>query len=153
MTVIQKIPEEDHLMRLVPRTRQIRDPDDDSFIGISYSAFRLRDVDEGCLSTTWVEFYGPKTIASISKAGKCVRLSQKSEKIPASAYFAIGQVESLKVASLQYGRRVRVVHAPETCNPGHVEIRQLDDENLELLEVLASQVFCELVPVSSLNLK
>jgi len=43
------------------------------------------------------------------------------------------------------GIRVRITHEPEETNPGHSAIRNLPDDNDDLLDLLAADAFAELI--------
>jgi hypothetical protein len=147
-----KIADCDHLMRHVPYGQQVRDPDDDSFNGIVATAFSIRPSDKGGLSLTWVEHYGPKSIATYSNAASKFRDSLNSKKLGAKAYFAIGEAGATREAAVTYGKQIRLVHAPDGPNTGHVELRRFSDEDRSLLDALALDVFAEHVAVAELTL-
>jgi hypothetical protein len=147
-----KVPDFDHLMRFAPMGRQLRDPETHEFKGILGIAFHVWPKDRGGLSTTWVEHYGPKCHATYGLAASKFRDSLGSKKLPIQGYFAIGQVKQAKEAFIARGKKIRVVHAPDGPNTGHVELRSFSDKDQELLEILAEEVFTEHVAVASLNL-
>jgi hypothetical protein len=147
------VPDDDHLMRHVPYGQQVRDPDDDSFKGIVATAFSIRPSDKGGLSLTWVEHYGPKSLATYSYAASKFRDSLKSKKLGAKAFFAIGQAGIARQTAAKYGKQIRLVHAPDGPNTGHVELRRFTDEDRSLLDALALDVFAEHVAVAVLNLQ
>lgn len=148
----EKVPDTDHLMRYVPRGQQVRDPDDNSFKSIVGTAFSLRPEDKGALSLTWVEHYGPKSRATYSVAASNFRESQQSKKLGAQAYFAIGQAGDTRKTAAAHGKQIRLVHAPDGPNTGHVELRRFTDEDRCLLDALALDVFTEHVAVMELTL-
>jgi hypothetical protein len=148
----EKVPDGHHLMRHVPYQQQVRDADDDSFIGIVGSAFSIRPVDQGGLSLTWVEHYGLKSLATYNCAASKFRDSLPSKKLGAKSYFAIGQAGATRETAAAYGKKVRLVQAPDGPNTGHVELRQFTDEDRRLLDALALDVFGEHVAVSDLSL-
>mgnify|MGYP003386787468 CR=1 len=139
-------------MRFVPRGQQVRDPDDDTFKGIVGTAFSIRPVDKGGLSLTWIEHYGPKSIATCSVAASKFRDSLSSKKLGGQAYFAIGQAGTIKEVAANYGKQIRLVHAPDGPNTGHVELRRFTDEDRGLMDALALDVFTEHIAVADLNL-
>ncbi len=147
-----KVPDGDHLMRHVPYSQQIRDPDDDSFRGIVAIAFSIRPTDEGGLSLTWVEHYGPKSLATYSYAASKFRDSLQSKRLGGKAFFAIGQAGVTRKTAAIYGKKIRLVHAPDGSNTGHVEVRRFSDEDRSLLDALALDVFTDHVAVAELNL-
>ena len=148
-----KVPDADHLMRWVRRNQQYRDSETDEFKGILGIAFHIRSDDEGGLSTTWVEHYGPKSLLTYEIAASKFRDSLQSGKLGVQSYFAIGNVGLTKAACLARYKKIRLVHAPDGPNTGHLEIHKFSDEDQELLEILAVDVFTEHVSVISLGLK
>lgn len=147
-----RIPDIDHLMRFVPHSQQVRDPDDDSFKGILGIAFSVRPSDNGGLSLTWVEHYGAKSQATYSIAASKFRDSRQTKKLGSKGYFAIGQAGAARSAAKTYKKQIRLVHAPDGPNTGHVEVRRFSDEDRSLLDALALEVFAEHVAVASLEL-
>lgn len=139
-------------MRHVPYGQQVRDPDDDSFKGIVATAFSIRPSDEGGLSLTWVEHYGPKSLPTYSNAASKFRESLISKKLGTKAYFAIGEAGATRKTAATYGKQIRLVHAPDGPNTGHVELRRFTDEDRRLLDALALDVFSEHVAVADLTL-
>ena len=139
-------------MRFVPYGQQVRDPDDDSFKGILGIAFSVRSSDNGGLSLTWVEHYGPKLQTTYSLAASKFRDSLESKKLPTKSYFAIGQAGTARSTAKTYKKQIRLVHAPDGPNTGHVEVRRFTDEDRSLLDALALEVFAEHVAVASLEL-
>lgn len=139
-------------MRHVPYGQQVRDPDDDSFKGILGVAFSIRPTDNGALSVTWVEHYGPKSLATYSHAASKFRDSRDSKKLGGKAYFAIGQAGMTRKTAAIFGKQIRLVHAPDGPNTGHVELRRFSDEDRRLLDALALDVFTEHLAVAELTL-
>ncbi|MFA6118063.1 MAG: hypothetical protein WC729_29020 [Sphingomonas sp.] len=137
-------------MRYVPYGRQIRDPDTDQFQGISLTAFELRDDDKGGMSVTWVEHYGPKQGTTYDAAAACFRDSLDKKKLAPKAAFAIGNAGATRAVAKEHKKQIRLVHAPDGTNTGHVEIRKFSDEDYALLEALARDVFTEHVLVAKM---
>ena len=148
----EKVPDGHHLMRYVPFGQQIRDPDDCSFRGIVGTAFSVRPSDKGGLSLTWVEHYGEKSEATYSIAASHFRDSLEKKKLATQAYFAIGQAGLTRKTAAAHGKQVRIVHAPDGPNSGHVELLRFTDEDRVLLDALAIDVFSEHVAVVKLTL-
>lgn len=140
-------------MRWVRYQQQVRDPETDEFKGILGIAFHLRPEDKGGLSTTWVEHYGSKSNATYKIAGAHFRESLQSKKLGPKSYFAIGNVGATKAACISREKKIRIVHDPDGPNTGHSQIRQFSDDDMELLEALADEVFVEHISVLSLELK
>ncbi|QGP79985.1 hypothetical protein [Sphingobium sp. CAP-1] len=147
-----KVPDTDHLMRYVPYKQQVRDAETNAFKGIANTAFQIRPSDKGGLSTTWVEHYGAKGPATYGAAASAFRDSLPSKKLGATAYFAVGNVGATREKCLDKGKSIRLVVVPDGTNTGHVEIHKFSDEDRELLDILAIDVFGEHVAVSNLPL-
>ena len=139
-------------MRFVPYGQQVRDPDDNSFKGIVGTAFLVRPSDKGGLSLTWVEHYGTKSSATYSIAASHFRDSLEKKKLPAQTYFAIGQAGDIRKVAATYSKRIRIIHAPDGSNTGHVELRRFTDEDRRLLDALALEVFTEHIALTQLTL-
>lgn len=148
----EKISDAAHLMRFVPYKQQVRDAETDAFKGIVNTAFSIRPEDKGGLSLTWVEHYGPKSIATYEVAATAFRESLPSKKLGAKSYFAIGNVGETRQVCKDHGKQVRLVPAPDGPNTGHIELHRFSDEDRSLLDALAIDVFCEHVAVASLTL-
>ena len=137
-------------MRYVPYGQQVRDAEDGSFKGIVGTAFSVRPSDNGGLSLTWVEHYGVKCIGTYAVAASKFRDS--FGKLGAKACFAIGTAGATRQTSAIHGKQIRLVHAPDGPNSGHVELRRFSDEDRALLDALALDVFAEHVTVADLTL-
>lgn len=147
-----EVPDEEHLMRYVPRPQQRRDIETDEFLGILNTAFSIREEDKGGLSVTWVEHYGPNCAATIALGGAAFRDSLPSKKLSKFAYFAIGNAGATRKAGKEYGKKLRLIPAPDGPNTGHVEIHRFNDEDRRLLDALAMEVFVEHVSVVSMGI-
>jgi len=139
-------------MRFVPKSRQYRDADTDQFICLAEGAFTIRESDEGGLSVTWIEYYGVKNIDSKRCAAIAFRASLDSQRLGGEGVFASAKVDDILKAGREFEKPLRVVHDPVPQNPGHAQIRQFSDDDLMLLDVLATEVFSEIDRVSTLNL-
>lgn len=141
-----------HLMRFVPYNQQIRNSETDAFEGIVGTAFRVRESDDGGLSVTWVEHYGENCLATLRVAACAFRDSLPSKRIGPKACFAIGEAGHAKQVSSARNKKIRLVHAPDGPNTGHVEIHRFSDDDLALLDALAMDVFTEHRIVGELHL-
>ena len=146
------IPDSNHLMRFVPYTQQVRDPETDEFKGIANEAFRIRAHDRGGLSLTLVEHYGSKSVQTYTIAATRFRDSLPSKKVGPKSYFAVGQAGKTRATAKAHGKVVRLVHAPDGSNTGHVELHRFTDEDRMLLDALVIDVFREHVAVADLKL-
>lgn len=137
----QRLPPEHHVVRYVPWTR-LRKDENDRVDGILSEAFRLRD-DETALSATWLEYFPGERPAQLTAAVQAIRAS--ALKVGSKSGFAIGEVAAIKAACASRGHKVRIVHEPEDDNAAHVAVRQIPREDAQLLELLATEAWAELV--------
>jgi|KBSSwiStaDraftv2_1062776.scaffolds.fasta_scaffold144287_4 hypothetical protein len=135
---ITNIPDEDHVLRLVSWQR-VRKDEDDNVTGILGEAFR-RKPDEDALSVNWQERVTGALIDQLRAAARLIRDTQESKKIGAKSRLARLQVKATKEIAKKRGAKIRIVHEPVDGNEPHAAIRQLPDDDLELLEMIASEV-------------
>ncbi|MDK2769810.1 MAG: hypothetical protein KYX69_19075 [Sphingomonas sp.] len=139
---IKPLANSDHVMRYIAPGRQMRDFSTDALVGIFPAAFELREVDQGALSVTWIEYFGGRSASHCAKAAAQIQKSFKKSK--ASQVFAIGNVGAIKESGNKDKCAVRVSHEPTANNPAHSSIRRFTNENEYLLSLLASEVFTDL---------
>ena len=152
MIARRAIPDEDHVSRFVPKKRQNRHPETDAFQGLSIAACELRQTDDGGLSVTWIEHFGPYGTQSKRAAAIAYRASLASRRLPPQAAFAYAQVSQIKAAAARYDRVVRVVWDPVDGNQGHAEVRHFTDDDIRLLDLLAAEVFSDADIVGEMRL-
>lgn len=112
--------------------------------GVFPQAFELKEKDEGYLSVCWREFFGGPKLDQIS--GIAAFLG-KTRKVTAKQAFALGQVGSIKDACTDHGQKIRVTYEPNAEeNLAYAAIRRYQSDNLELLELLAGEVWSDIVP-------
>lgn len=121
-------------------------------MGPGPGAFALREDDAGGLSVTEVEYFGTLSPVTRRAAAVAHRESLASKSVGKQAIYAWAQVAKVKHAAAIYGKSVRVIHDPVDGNPGHAEIRHFTDEDLDLLEHFATDVFHEYETVAEMNL-
>jgi hypothetical protein len=144
------LPDQDHVIRYVAWTRLRRD-ENDSVVGFLPQAFELRR-GEPYLSVNWIEYQEGDHDTQIRLSVWAMRDSFE-KPLGVKSAFAIANVAKLKQTSQNAGRRVRVVHEPEPGNPGHAAIRQLQSDDLNLLEALAADVFTEKINNADIPVK
>lgn len=139
-----KLPPEHHMVRNVPWARLRKDDDDpEKVVGILGEAFKLRDADEGILSSTWVEYFAGVRKEKIMLAVQAMRASKLD--IKSKSGFAIGNVGKIAEFAFDQGYKIRVLHEPVGDNKAHVAIRRWPSENMEFLELLALEAWSELI--------
>jgi hypothetical protein len=97
--------------------------------------------DKGGLSVTWIEYYGTFGIHAKRTGAAAFRESLDSKHIGAQGVFATAQVQEILDAGERFEKKIRVIHVSEPANPGHAEVRHFTDDDLTLLDVLATEVF------------
>lgn len=152
MIARRAIPDDDHVSRFVPKNRQDRDPETDEFRGLTIAACQLRTTDNGGLSVTWIEHFGPYGQQAKRDAAVAYRASLSSGKLPPQAAFAYAEVSRIKAAARQFDKAVRVVWDPVEGNPGHAEVRHFADDDLRLLDLLSTETFIDPDFVREMNL-
>ncbi len=136
----QKLPATDHVARHVPWQR-LRKDEDDNVLGVLPEAFRLRSGELG-MSVNWLEYYPGDHQARL--AGVIGNLRVILDIRPKSA-FAIGNVGALENCCKQSGSSVKIVYEPTKGNPCHALVRDMNQDDLGLLDLLADEVFTEFV--------
>ena len=119
---------------------------------ITPQAMALRGEDQGGLSVTWVEHFGKYGQSSKRSAAIAYREALRTKHIGGEAVFATAQVKFIVNAGQSYGKSVRVVHDPVEGNPGHAEVRRFTDDDIRLLDHLATEIFVVIDKVVDLNL-
>jgi hypothetical protein len=137
------LPSEHHVVRYVPWTR-LRKDEEENVIGVLGAAFRLRD-GEDYLSATWAEYFPGAHPQCIEAAVKAIRKSNIAVSVRSG--FAIGNVGSIKDACLadRQKHKIRIIHEAEDDNPAHTAVRGWPRENDPLLQLLAEEIWCEVV--------
>jgi hypothetical protein len=152
MAARKPLPGVDHVMRFVPRSKQHWDEETNQFLGLGSGACMLRDDDKGGLSVTWIEHFGAKGAPAKRDAAVAFRSSLPSKKLPAQGLFASAEVNNIIHAGKVHQKKLRVVHDPIPDNTGHSEVRHFTDDDFELLDLLASEIFIEIDFVGDLDL-
>lgn len=139
MSVVN-IPHDHHIIRYASWTK-LRKDEDDNVLGILPQALRRRD-DEDSLSTTWIEWFtglpAEQYLSAVSKIRTTMQVSRRGGMAKAN----VGRLHELCGAE---DVTIRVLHEPIDENEAHAGIRRLPRDNLDLLELLASEAFTETV--------
>ncbi|MFK4004137.1 hypothetical protein [Qipengyuania sp. NPDC077563] len=152
MVARKAIPDEDHVSRFAPYSRQFRDPETDELIGLAPAACAIREADKGGLSVNWIEFYGAFNAAAKKAAAIGYRSTLAKNKLPSKGAFGYANVGKLREVCALAGKKIRVVHAPVDGNDAHAEIRHFSDEDFGLLDELATNAFVDLDVVAEMKL-
>jgi len=136
------IPDEDHVMRHVSSKRLRRDEDGNP-IGFLPAAFQLRVGEKG-LSVNWIEYFKQAFEESIVS---CIQHFRKNRGINKNSAFGVGNVGKIKNVCSKHGhKKVIIVDDGHNKNKAHVLIRRMPEDDLLLLDSLASNVFSRCVP-------
>jgi len=152
MVARRAVADEHHVLRYAPKSKRFLHPETAEPLGISPAAFAIRPGDEGGLSVTEVEHYGAMSADTRRLAAAAFRESQPSRKLGAQAAFAWARVSVIKAIGTEYGKGIRVVHSPVDGNPGHAEMRHFTDDDLDLLDFFATDVFSEYEVVADMGI-
>jgi hypothetical protein len=144
------IPNDDHILRYVSPSR-LRKDEDENVIGILGEAFKLRE-GESDLSANWIEYFNGSHDEQIHHAVKEFRTHFP---VRPKAGFAVGKVVDIKsLCAEKRNRRIVIVSDPTTKktldgkpykNKTHVAVKSLPAEDMELLELLATDAWSHLV--------
>lgn len=135
------LPDEDHVVRHCASQLLIRDGD--HVVGIFPQAFQLKD-GETYLSSSWLEFFpGSRS----DRLRQVIAAMRKARTVRPSHGFAVGNVSAVKDACSSFDMKIRVVHEPsaKNPNPAYTAIRNYRSDEIELLELLASDAWSDLV--------
>lgn len=146
----EAIPSDNHIIRHVPWNK-LRKNENDQVIGILGEAFKLRD-GESALSANWLEYFSGSYDQQLTNAIKEFR---KHFVVKPKAGFAIGKVADIKNLYLEKrNRKIHIVSDPTTKktldgkpykNKSHVAVKSLPVDDMELLELLATEAWSNLV--------
>jgi hypothetical protein len=140
-----KLPLDDHVLRYAGSNRLHRD-ENGNVIALAPIAFELRDIDEGLLSVTWVEYFNRMEGCPTDNAVKAYRKSMEKPLGKKSA-FGKAKVDAIIKAGQAHevSTTLRVLHEPTDLNPGHAAIHRYRVDDFELMELLATAAFTEIV--------
>lgn len=145
-SAVTNIPDGDEILRYVSPSR-IRRDEENRPIGILFAAFKLRPA-EAYLSAGWLDFYVGTRPDRLKRAVSAYDASPL--KVKPTGGFAIGLVARIKEAGQQFGQNFRIVHEPTKGLGSYVAVRQYRDSEHELLDLLASEAWAELVVVADI---
>ncbi|WGS02207.1 hypothetical protein MTX26_15880 [Bradyrhizobium sp. ISRA443] len=126
-----------HVVRHVS-FQQIDRDDSGAIRGIFPQAFILYPKDQGYLSASWLEFFAGSTHDRVAAVAAFLA---KTRKVTVKQAFACGRVGDIKEACAQFDQKIRVVHEPGDDNLAYTAIRRYQSDNIELLELLATEAW------------
>ena len=134
-----KVPNDSHVMRYV-RKRQLRRDENGNVIGILPQALELRE-EEAYLSVTWLEHFDPQYERGLIQAAEAIR---RQLTVKGNDGFSTTEVGGFCDICERFDEKVRVLHEPVNDeNTGYVAIRRFPRDNIELLDLLASDAFVD----------
>ena len=134
-----KVPHDSHVMRYV-RKRGLRRDEYGKVLGILPQALELRE-GETYLSVTWLEHFDSQYEKGLIKAAEAIR---RQLTVKRNDGFAMTEVEAISVTCERFSIIIRALHEPiNPENTGHVAIRRFPSDNLELMDILASDAFVD----------
>jgi hypothetical protein len=137
----------DHVVRHVPLGKTRRDAKG-NVLGILPAAIERREGEE-YLSVNHLEHFAGTREQQMSEIKAAVTAAKESKTIGAKGLFATANVGELKSAVLAKStRKIRVAYAPTKHNPSHSAIHDIPEEDMELMDQLADEVFSKTVQVA-----
>lgn len=135
----KSIPEDHHVVRYCRPHWLVANGDK---ITVIPQAFMLREK-EPYLSISWLERQAGDRSARLRDLVQRTRV--KFKNAGKKDAFAIGKVSVIKSACASHGQRVRILHEEKDWNPSYAALRRYSSEDSELLELLASDAWADLV--------
>lgn len=111
------LPDEDHLMRVVPYKKQRRDGDD-NLLGFNAQAFEHRPNEE-YLSKNWLEYFGGTHQVNVQH---CIAAVKTCRDTGTKTRFGVATVATVKRLAQHNTKRVRIVYAPNRDNASHAAV-------------------------------
>lgn len=140
------LPDPHHVVRHVPWTKLLKD-DDENVLGVLGAAFAPRPSDNSELSVNWLEYFDSDRKIGLNATVQSFRAHRLTvgNKVGPKSAFAIGNVAKIKSICGMSNRAVKIVYAPTPNNPSHSVIRDIPQDDMTLLDTLATEGFVELV--------
>jgi len=96
----------------------------------------VRPTDGNALSVNWLEYFPGTPAHQLIESARAMGTIKNVGK---NSAFAIGQVAIVKDACANAGFPVRVLYAPSNGNPSHSLIKNVIEDDLDLMATLASR--------------
>jgi hypothetical protein len=126
------LPEQDHIMRYVPRSRLRRD-EDGNVLGILPQAFAHRDGEE-FLSVNWLEHFKQDKTSNLCR---CIAAQRATLDVGKNCVYAVAVVEKVKQVCASKQKAVRIVYQPTKSNAAHSALQVRHNEDLNIMSDLA----------------
>lgn len=132
------LPDSNHVMRLVPNTKLMRDGDG-NVVGFLAAAFELR-AGELSLSLSWLEHNGSDHAANAAASkAQLLAVREKARNVA----FGVAEVARTKMVSRHNSKRVRLIFAPTQGIPSHSALHVDMPVPHTVREALANEFFKE----------
>lgn len=140
-----KLPISNHVLRFAG-SRKLHGDEDGNVIALAPAAFELRDTDKGLLSVTWLEYFNTVEGSPTENAVKAYRNSME-KPLGKNSAFGKANVEAVINAGRAHPvpTTLRILHEPTDLNPGHAAIHRYRIDDFELMELLATMAFTEII--------
>jgi len=133
------LPPDEHVVRYVRKGRLRRD-EDDNVIGVLPQAFQHRE-GESYLSVTWLQHFSAIYEDGLKQSVAAIR---RQLTVKGGDGFTLGQVDHISSTCARRDCKVRILHEPVVpLNTGHCAWRGLSGDDLQLLQILADEVFVD----------
>lgn len=134
-----------HVLRWVSHDKLEHDPDTGEIVGVLPTAFQVRPVDRGKLSTHWIEHFLGTQQEQIRGAARDLGKRVYTNKTKGGA-FAFGNVGRIKEEGRrQSGVEIDAVLSGSPHNPAHTEVGGIALEDLALQMLLATSSWSQFV--------
>lgn len=144
------IPDGDHVIRHVPLAKTRRDSDGKIY-GILPQALERRDGEE-YLSVSHYEYFPGSEIQKLASVRNAIAAGKQSGTIGIKGLLTRANVSILKQAVEQKSaQKIRVTYLPTEKDPSHSGVYKLPQEDAELMDALASEVFSEIFLLSDIK--
>jgi hypothetical protein len=138
--------DEHHVVRHVPLSKTRRDAEG-NVLGILPVAIERREGEE-YLSVNHLEHFTGTRKQQMAEVKAAIAAAKESKTIGTKGLFATANVGVLKSAvQTKSMRKIRIAYAPTNHNPSHSAIHNIPEDDIELMDQLADEVFANTVQV------
>ena len=138
----QKLPLDNHVVRHI-RNKHLIKNEADEVLGAFPDAFSLRD-GEAYLSTCWLEHFPGDDLTRLCAVRDRLAMAREIKAADGLGILNVGLVID---AGERRSRKLRVLHEPTPEDPAYSAVRGMMREDLQLLELLASDACIEVTRV------
>ena len=136
-----------HVVRHVPLSKTRRDAEG-NVLGILPAAIERREGEE-YLSVNHLEHFTGTRKQQMAEVKAAITAAKESKTIGAKGLFATANVGALKsTVQAKSTKKIRIAYAPTKYNPSHSAIHDIPEDDIELMNQLADEVFANTIQVS-----